>query len=126
MLESAVLAAGANISEAQDILDILKDHEKPVVKPRAWHYRWVLRFLCGGHDSGVTTKVKTLGREMEIRSVPPDAVIAEAEAAVKAEGGWGAALFLVDRSSSNELAEWPLAEVTMPQNGTQSAGGRMP
>lgn len=112
MLERAILAAGADISEGQDILDVLKAHEKADTIPRAWHYRWVLRFLRCGHDGRITTKTKTLGRETEIRAIPPDAMIAEAEAVVKAEGGWDAVFFLVERSSSNNVVEWPLANAS--------------
>lgn len=109
MLEQAVAAAGADISEAQHIIDVLKEHEKTAVMPRAWHYRWTLRFLCAKPGGGVAAKSKTLGKEAEIRN-PPEALIAEAAAAVKAEAGWDATLLLVERDSMSEVGEWDLAD----------------
>lgn len=109
MLERAVLAAGADIADAKQILDALEGHEKTAVKARAWHYRWTLRFLCDNPDGGVSAKSKTLGKEVEIRHPPKD-LLAEAEAAIKAESGWGGTLFLVERDSVNEVGEWDLAE----------------
>lgn len=109
MLEQAVAAVGADISEAQHIIDVLKEHEKTAVMPRAWHYRWTLRFLCAKPGGGVAAKSKTLGKEAEIRN-PPEALIAEAAAAVKAEAGWDATLLLVERDSMSEVGEWDLAD----------------
>lgn len=109
MLEQAVLAAGADVSAAQDIIDALKEHEKKTVAPRAWHYRWTLRFLCMTPGGGVTTKTKAFGKEAEICLAPAATLIAEAEAAVKADGGWDATLYLVERDSMDAVGEWSLA-----------------
>lgn len=124
MVEQAVLAAGAEISEAQSIIDTLKAHKKPGSRqPRAWNYRWMLRFLSAKPGGGVAAKTKTLGREAEIGD-PPESIIAEAEAAVKAESGWGATLLLVKRDSMIEVGEWDIAcERKVCQEYAKQPGG---
>lgn len=113
MLEQAVLAAGADPSEAQDILDILKSHEKSSVEPRAWHYRWTLRFLYRKPGGGVTSKTMTFGKAAEIHTALPDGMINAAEAVVKAAEGWDAVLLLVERDTNEEVGIWPVAAASV-------------
>lgn len=113
MLEQAVLAAGADPSEAQDILDILKSHEKSSVEPRAWHYRWTLRFLYRKPGGGVTSKTMTFGKAAVIHTALPDGMINAAEAVVKAAEGWDAVLLLVERDTNEEVGIWPVAAASV-------------
>lgn len=108
MVGEAVCAAGADIADAGHIIDALRRYEESAAKPRAWHYRWTLRYLCAKGE-GVAAKVKVLGNTAEIRH-PSDAMMAEAAGIVKAAGGWDATLSLIERDTLNEVGAWELAE----------------
>ncbi len=113
MLEQAVLAAGADPSEAQKILDILKPQEKASVAPRAWHYRWTLRYLYSKPGGGVTSKTVTFGKSAEIQMALPDGMLHAAEEVVKTAEGWDAVLLLVERDSNEEVGMWPVTAATV-------------
>lgn len=110
MLEQAVMASGADLSEAQTVLDVLKANEEKILKPYLWHYRWVLRFLCNKPGGGVTTKTKTLGRSAEPAEAPPAKVIEDAIRITKESSGWDGCLSLVGRDDMAVVNEWELRE----------------
>lgn len=111
MLEHAVLASGADLSNSQEILDVLKKHELVALKPRTWHYRWVLRFLHD-RDGKVITKTATIGRSVALVASPPADIIEDAARQVAEAAGWDAGLTLVAREGSATHGEWCLAELS--------------
>ncbi len=110
MLEHAVLASGADLSDAQEILDALKKHELVALKPRTWHYRWVLRFLRD-RDGKVSAKTATVGRASEVVGSPPSDIIEDAARQVAEAAGWDATLTLAARDGVDTYGEWSLAEM---------------
>jgi hypothetical protein len=74
-------------------------------KPRAWNYRWGLRFLT---KDGVRTK--NLGREEFFPDVnkPPESVMENAKEIVRTLCGWDACVYLIDRDGTEVIEEWKL------------------
>lgn len=121
MLKKAVLAAGADISEAREVLEILKGHEarRAAYKamrrnPRTWNYRWVVRFLYA-KDGVSVSKTNELGKLLTMdapEEVEPTPEMAEAAFAAVAElSGWDAVLTLVSRDTGATVREWDLADL---------------
>lgn len=84
--------------------------------PRAWNYRWVVRFLLEKPGKGVTSKTKVVGKELTIplSGMPPAAVIESARLAVKESAGWDGRLSLVGRDDMAVVDEWELSELAAP------------
>ncbi len=107
MLEQAVLASGADISEAREILAALKKHEDDAAPARSWSHRWTVRYL---HDRGgkVTAKTANVGRASEVVAQPPADIIEAATREVAEAAGWDATLTLVARDGQAVEGEWSL------------------
>lgn len=110
MLEQAVLASGADISEAQEILAVLAKYEEEAAPVRTWNYRWTVRFLHNRGDK-VTSKVANVGSAVEVMDQPPADIIEAATREVSEASGWDASLNLVSRDDMSVVGEWNLADL---------------
>lgn len=107
MLEQAVLASGADISEAREILAALKKHKDDAAPARSWSHRWTVRYL---YDRGgkVSAKTANVGRASGVVAQPPADIIEAATREVTEAAGWDATLTLVARDGQAVEGEWSL------------------